>query len=221
VYFYLKYAIIQIEDETLGKRENEMTKQYEIREDPSNKYWSFQVFNLTDGWMVDRFPTREEAQKRIDQLTTPIDHENSVAWKAISDAEEAWEHRFSKPLPEPEQPALPDEIELLNQETVGTIIEYRGAQWLVTACYYLTERDVIDIEDVNDVSLSVGWHSHLVKVQPGDKLLLTLAELVQTGEARFTSATTVLFADEEYATPLDDLAYSDELGIYKKSRIKP
>jgi len=205
----------------MSQGERTMTDQYEIREDASNKYWPFQVFNLTKGWAVDLFPTREAAQKRIDALSTPIDHENSVAWKVLSEAEEAWEHRFSKPLPEPEQSALPDEIELLNQEQVGTIIEYRGSEWLVTTCYYLTERNVIDIEDVNDVSLSVGWHSHLMKVQPGDKLLLSLAELVQTGEARFTSATTVLFADEEYATPLDDLAYSDELGIYKKSRIKP
>ena len=145
-------------------------------------------------------------------MSEEVDIEIFNIW--MDSAEEA----VTNPQPEPLE-ELPNEIEINSQEPVGTIIEYQGQQWLVTASSYISRQDTIDAEEINDVVLEVGWHSHLVKVHPGDKLLPTIAELVQSGEARFTDYNVILFSDEEYATLLSDLAYDVEIGVYNKSKL--
>ncbi len=193
-----------------------MANQYEIREDASNKNWPFQVWNLTTDRKVDFFSTREEAQKRIDGMA--IDYGFITSIYGNDPANE-------KPLPvetttESVQPELPEEIIIGGQNTVGSLVEYKGQRWLVTLSESEDGVTSADARDDMDEQLPPGWHSWLVKVQPGNTALEVVAELVKSGEARLLGSADVLFTGEKYSSSLRDLAYSDELGVYDRSKIK-
>ncbi len=197
-----------------------MTDQYEIREDSSNKYWPFEVFNLTEGWNVnDRFATREDAQKRIDEINAPIDMD---IFNMLSEAEEAWDNRFSQPLPEPEKPAPEEEAEFVSgiSHKVGDeITDDDGNVYVVIQpSYYISPADAADIEDGWDAQVTVGWHTPARLKSQSTEVII---EQVQTGQAeivRRDGVTCVLFHDEEQIIRLDDLAYNQEMGLYQKSK---
>ena len=195
-----------------------MADQYEIREDSSKKYWPFTVFNLTKGWEVGRrFATREDAQAEIDKLSRPVEFDEDL-FNMIPDPDDpSWGQAQSKP----EQKEAEDEIVIDSQETVGSIIEFHGDKWLVVSSRYITAKEAADLEDGWDAYVQPGWDTVLRKVKPDDKSLEVVAEQVQSGNARLEyrqGKQGVLFLDEQQFIPLDDLAYSSDLGLYQKSK---
>ncbi len=117
------------------------------------------------------------------------------------------------------QPELPEEIIIAGKNEAATIIEYKGSQWFVAGCEYESEVTPADTRDEMDERLPIGWHSWLVKVQPGNKALEVVAELVKDGKATLNSSQTVMFPDEQYSSFLRDMAYSEELGLYDRSKV--
>lgn len=199
--------------------------QFEIREDASNKYWPFQVWNITKNWKVRTHPTIEAAQKDIDSLVAmqePGFIEKSVAWQVLSDAEEAYENRFSTPLPEPEKPEAEEEAEFvdgIDHKFGDEITDDDGNVYVaIQASYYISSADAADIEDGWDAQVTVGWHTPArLKSQSTDAII----GQVQTGQAeikRYANAWQVLFHDEDQLISLSDLDYSSEIGLYQKSK---
>src|SRR5258708_3104916 len=191
--------------------------EYEIREDSSNKYWPFTVFNLTKNWEVgSRLATREDAQAKIDQLSKPIEFDLDL-FNMIPDPDDP---TWGQAQP-PEQKETKDEIVIDSQETVGSIIEFHGDKWLVVSSRYITAKEAADLEDGWDAYVQPGWDTVLRKVKEGDKSLEVVAELVQSGNARIEyrqGKQGALFLDEQQFIPLDDLAYSSEIGLYQKRK---
>jgi len=111
-------------------------------------------------------------------------------------------------------PADRNEVIISGEQEVGTIIEYRGEQWLVTHCAKETEVEGA-VNDECDERLSLGWHSWLVRLDA--KVMEVVAEQYAEGAVRFTDSTVVRFADEDFAHSLFDLAYSAD-GLYDKTR---
>lgn len=202
-----------------------MADQYEIREDSSNKYWPFTVWNLTENWEVGRrFPTREEAQAEIDKWVSGAYELDENLFNLLPDPDypESW----GKAQPSSETEKAPEEeAEFVSNvaHKVGEEIADDGHVYLVIQnSYYISERDAADIEDGWDAQVSVGWHT-LARLK--STAIEVVVEQVQAGAAeimRRDSVTCVRFtgidADKDEIIPLDDLAYSSEMGLYQKSQ---
>jgi len=198
-----------------------MADQFEIRENPANKYWSFEVWDLTDGRKVDSFATEPEAQKKIDQLSKPVEIDMGI-FNMLADVESAYENRFSKPLPEPEKPKPGEEAEFVSNVThkVGDEITVSDGNTYVVIqeSYYISPADAADLEDGWDAQVSVGWHT---PARLKSKSTQVVIEQVQAGQAeikRHQGAWHVLFHDEEQLIPLADLDYNSEIGLFQKSK---
>jgi hypothetical protein len=140
---------------------------YEIREDSSNKYWPFTVFNLTENQMVnDRFSTKEKAQKCIDQLNSASANVDEMMFAFYGSPES--EHLLPVETPEPvAQPVeTRDEIIIEGEQVVGSTITFEGQQWFVKHSEFYSAANAREDEEGGMGSLSVGWHSWLKKVQP-------------------------------------------------------
>lgn len=124
---------------------------------------------------------------------------------------EEYRKEAEQPIP---VPAGRDEVIIDGKQEVGSVIEYRGEQWLVTLCAKETEVESAS-NDEYDERLSLGWHSWLVRLDP--KVMEIVAEQYAEGAAHFTDSTVVRFSDETSAHSLFDLAYSPENGLYDRS----
>ena len=164
------------------------------------------------------FEDAARAQRRADILNQPDDGGDAIFQSLITAS-----GAYGPPERESEPPVVvpkANEIIIPGKNEVGSLIEYKGAQWLVTACEEPAHD--ADMEDDLDIpSLGYGLHSWLVKVQSGNKALEVVALLLKSGEATLTGPSTLLFKDEQYASLLSDLAYSAELGVYDRTKITP
>ena len=135
-----------------------------------------------------------------------------------ADAQPVQDEPEAAPVVE-EVPATPaDDLIISGKQEVGSIIEYKGRTWLVT---HIEREDGVapaDIRDEMDEVLPRGWHSWLVEVQPGNKALPVLVELIDQDEAAITFTDTAMYRDGEYAF-IRDLAYTSELGLYDRSKL--
>ena len=193
-----------------------MADQYEIREDELNPFYPFVVFNLTENRRVQSYVTKAEAQAVIDRASQPVEFDE-VLFNMIPDPDyPSWGQ--AQP---PEQKEAEDEIVIDSQEQVGSIIEFHGDKWLVVSSRYITAKEAADLEDGWDAYVQPGWDTVLRKVKQDDKSLEVVAEQVQSGNAHIEyqqGKQGVLFLDEQQFIPLDDLAYSSEIGLYQKSK---
>jgi len=116
-----------------------------------------------------RFATEQEAQKRVYSLENP-DNEEDEDWfvRLLTGTLEEDEEPQSKPEPEP----LPNEVVINSQKQVGSIIEWRGARWLVLESHYTSDADAADLEDGWDVFVEPGWSATLYRMDE-----LTMAAL--------------------------------------------
>lgn len=124
----------------------------------------------------------------------------------------------SQPAKEMPVPAGISLVTISGQNTIGEIITYRGEAWLVTHCWNEAGSGNEDEEEEYGPA-PLGWNTSLVRVSP--EVMEVVSEQYQIGAAQFTGATTVKFADEEYASSLLDLAYSPEIGLYDRTRVHP
>lgn len=117
------------------------------------------------------------------------------------------------------QPASQTEttVTINTEEQVGSIIEFERKQWIVTQSEYVSPAESDEAEDGFDVFVSPGWHTTLVSLDA--KVMSVLSEQYEDGAASFPSSDTVKFADEEQANKLVDLAYSEQIGLYNKTKV--
>lgn len=171
-----------------------------------------------NGWnFVTQSRAEAEAEVAYRQEHPPEKIEPDTAiLNILVEAEEAWENRFSQPLPEP-APTDKTEVVIDTKEQVGSVIEFQGKWWLVTQSEFISESEAADLEDGFDLFLLPGWHTTLVRLDPA--VMTVLAEQYQDGQAQFPSRDTVKFPDEEQAIKLTDLAYSKEIGLYDKTKV--
>ena len=162
---------------------------------------------------------REEAEAEVayrqDHPPAKVEVDEGILAMLI-EAEEEWDNRSSRPEPKP-VPTKETEIVIDTKERVGSIINFEGKQWLVTESEYISESEAADLEDGLDVFLSSGWHTTLVNLDPN--VMAVLAEQHESGQAQFPSRNTVKFPDEEQVIKLTDLAYSQEIGLYDKTKV--
>ncbi len=130
-------------------------------------------------------------------------------------------HHKATPAPIEQAPAPEEEATFVgSQHQVGDeIADEDGNVYVATQdSYYVSATDAADTEDGFDAQVKVGWHTPtLLKSQVSQ----VIVEQVQAGQAsivRRSGVTCIQFPDENQPIPLNDLAYSTELGLYQKSK---
>lgn len=116
------------------------------------------------------------------------------------------------------QPPLPASIEVDAQYAVGAIVEYKNEKRICTASEYVSAKDADDAEDGFDVFIDAGWHSTLVRLD--SDVMTVLSERYTAGEVEFGPSGMVRFSDDMRGSYLSDLVYSQEIGLYDKTRIQ-
>ncbi len=219
-----------------------ITDEYEVREDTSDQYRPFRVFNLTDSeYIKHHFPTPEQAQAWIDDVDarTPnlylfnlLMDDNATPDRPLTTEEQAtydrqqaeWEARH----PVQETPAVPESApaqeEVLfildTSRTIGeVIIDKDGNEYIaVEDAWYISPADAADIEEGFDVADRVGWH---VNARLDSVSTRAIVEQINAGNAHllhrdFTRY--IQFADDGEMIPMSDLDYNSEIGLFQKSK---
>jgi hypothetical protein len=81
----------------------------------------------------------------------------------LVETEKDWENRFETPLPEPTPPQAEEETVFVSDEPrqVGDEItdRYGHIYVAIEASWYLSERDIADLEDQDVLGAAVGWQT--------------------------------------------------------------
>lgn len=175
---------------------------------------------------VESFWTPEQAQWKAEDLNAGkkalANEEAFVLTNALlGEVEE--KHEIGTTVPSEEEvvpvPSKHTEVRVSGKHKVGSIVAYRGENWLVTHCEHENGIEPEYIRDEMDEVPPVGWYSWLFRVGNNKEAMQVIVEQHNAGQAEFTSPTTVLFTGEQYASDIRDLVYTPEIGVYDRTRV--
>lgn len=129
---------------------------YEVREDASSDpVYPFYIFSHEDGKpLPDRFVSREEAQKNIEIIERASEYDNNL-FNDFFLSDELFPFVDKKKTP-------PKDVVFFDGPyVVGAIILDRddNRYQATEKSYYLSAREVADLEDGWDVTEQAGWHT--------------------------------------------------------------